>query len=253
MRLSGVSALIIMIIFEKNLHQALTNERTLGIIGDVIHHYYYFGERAKRMEKSNTREEILEAALDLFAINGYEATSISQLADAVGIRKASLYSHFANKQDILDTVIETVLKGYADHSIFVRADWDDPEFTKDKTSMTAENVAKLIQGQMRYILHDPHISKGRKMLMIEQVRTAELAELQTKQNYADVLNYFTGMMRFLIREGTLKDTDAEIMAAQFSSPITVWINLCDREPDREDEVMELVRKHVMQFFEIYRK
>ena len=181
------------------------------------------------MEKGSTREQILEAALDLFAVNGYEATSISQLADAVGIRKASLYSHFANKQDILDTVVETVLKGYADHSIFVRADWDDPEFTKDKTGMTAEDVAKLIQGQMRYILHDPHISKGRKLLMIEQFRNKELAELQTKQNYEDV------------------------MAAQFSSPITVWINLCDREPKREDEVMDLVRKHVMQFFEVYHK
>ena len=206
------------------------------------------------MEKSNTREEILEAALDLFAVNGYEATSISQLADAaVGIRKASLYSHFANKQDILDTVVETVLKGYADHSIFVRAEWDDPEFTKDKTGMTAEDVAKLIQGQMRYILHDPHISKGRKLLMIEQFRNKELAELQTKQNYEDVLKYFEGMMRFLIREGTLKNTDTGIMAAQFSSPITVWINLCDREPKREDEVMDLVRKHVMQFFEVYHK
>ncbi len=205
------------------------------------------------MEKSNTREEILEAALDLFAVNGYEATSISQLADAVGIRKASLYSHFANKQDILDTVVETVLKGYADRSIFARADWDDPGFTKDKAGMTAEDAAKLVRGQLRYILHDPHISKGRKLLVIEQFRNAELAELQTKQNYRDVLNYFTGMMRFLIREGALKDEDPEIMAAQFSSPITVWINLCDREPEREDEVMELVGKHVMQFFEIYRK
>ena len=116
------------------------------------------------MEKSNTREEILEAALDLFSVNGYEATSISQLADAVGIRKASLYSHFANKQDILDTVVETVLKGYADHSIFVRADWDDAEYTKDKTGMKAEDAVKMIQGQLRYILHDPHISKGRKLL-----------------------------------------------------------------------------------------
>ena len=205
------------------------------------------------MEKSNTREEILEAALDLFSVNGYEATSISQLADEVGIRKASLYSHFANKQDILDTVVETVLKGYADHSIFVRADWDDPEFTKDKIGMNAEDVTQLIQGQMRYILHDPHISKGRKLLMIEQFRNEELAELQTKQNYEDVLNYFMGMMRFLIREGILKNADTEIMAAQFSSPITVWINLCDREPKREDEIMDLVRKHVMQFFEIYRK
>ena len=205
------------------------------------------------MEKSNTREEILEAALDLFAVHGYEATSISQLADAVGLRKASLYSHFANKRDILDTVVETVLEGYADHSIFVCADWDDPEFTKDKTGMNAEDAAQLVQGQMRYILHDPRISKGRKMLVIEQFRNAELAELQTKQNYEDVLKYFTGMMRFLIRAGTLRNADAEIMAAQFSSPITVWINLCDREPKREDEVMELVRKHVIQFFEIYRR
>ena len=68
-----------------------------------------------------------------------------------------------------------------------------------------------------------------------------------------MLNFFKGMMEFLICEGTLKNADIEIMAAQFSSPITVWINLCDREPEREDEVMELVRKHVMQFFEIYRK
>ena len=98
-------------------------------MGDVIQHYYYLGKWEKRMEKSNTREEMREAALDLFSVNGYEATSFSQLAYAAGIRKASFYSHFANKQDILNTVVETVLKGYADHSIFVRADWDDPEFT----------------------------------------------------------------------------------------------------------------------------
>lgn len=205
------------------------------------------------MEKSNTREEILEAALDLFSVNGYEATSISQLADAVGIRKASLYSHFVNKQDILDKIVKMVLDGYAQHSIFANADWDNSEFTKDKAGMTAEDAARMIQGQIRYILHDQRISKGRKMLLIEQFRNEELAQLQTKQNYEDILNYFTGMMRFLIREGVLKDADPSIMAAQFAFPITVWINLCDREPDREEEVMELVRKHVLQFFEVYRQ
>ncbi len=205
------------------------------------------------MEKTNTRDEILEAALELFSVNGYEATSISQLADAVGIRKASLYSHFANKQEILDTVISTVLGGYAEHSIFTQADWNDPAFTKDKRNMTAEDAAKMVAGQIRYILHDPHIKKGRKMLMIEQFRNQEIASLQTKQNYEGVLNYFTGMMRFLTGEGILRKMDPVIMAAQFSSPITVWINLCDREPEREEEVMELVRKHVIQFFDIYQK
>ncbi len=205
------------------------------------------------MEKKNTRNEILEAALDFFSIYGYEATSISQLADAVGIRKASLYSHFASKQEILDTVVENTLNGYAKHSIFASADWDDPAFTQDKTGMTVEDVVKQILGQIRYILHDPEISRGRKMLVIEQFRNEELASLQTKQNYTDVLHYFEGMMKFLIREGKLRDADPEIMAAQFSSPITVWINLCDREPEREDEVMEMVRKHIMQFFDICQK
>lgn len=46
------------------------------------------------MEKGNTKQEILEAALDLFSVQGFEATSISRIAGAVGIRKASLYSHF---------------------------------------------------------------------------------------------------------------------------------------------------------------
>lgn len=68
---------------------------------------------------------------------------------------ASLYSHFGSKQEILDNVVESVLTGYAEHSIFANADWDDPEFTKDKEGMTAEDAAKMIQGQVRYILHDP--------------------------------------------------------------------------------------------------
>lgn len=203
------------------------------------------------MNKGNTRDEILEIALDLFSVNGYEATSISQIADAVGIRKASLYSHFSCKQEILDNVVEAVLKGYAEHSIFANADWDDPEFTKDKEGMTAEDAAKIIQDQVRYIVHDPAISRGRKMLLIEQFRNGELAALQTKMNYGDILNYFEGMIRFLIRSKKLKGSDTGIMAAQLSSPITVWINLCDREPDRESEVMELVHRHVLQFFEVY--
>ena len=205
------------------------------------------------MEKGNTRDEILNVALDMFSVNGYEATSISQISDAVGIRKASLYSHFGSKHDILDSVVDSVLSGYAEHSIFANADWDDPEFTRDKVGMTAEDAAKRIQGQVRYIVHDPAISRGRKMLMIEQFRNKELAALQTKLNYEDILKYFEGMIRFLIRNGRLRESDTKIMAAQLSSPITVWINLCDREPDRENEVMELVHKHVLQFFEVYGK
>ena len=53
----------------------------------------------------------------------------------------------------------------------------------------------------------------------------ELAKLQTKQNYSDVLRYFTGLINCLIRQGVLAEDDPEIMAAQFCLPISVWINL----------------------------
>ena len=202
------------------------------------------------MERGNTKQEILEAALELFSVQGFEATSISQIADAVGIRKASLYSHFDSKQEILDTLVKEVLRQYAEHSIFARANWE-----KDAGSLpvTADAAVPMIQGQMRYILHDPIVSRARKMLVIEQFQNPELAELQTKQNYSDVMAYFAGLMNQLIRQGVLTEADPQIMAAQFCLPITVWINLCDREPHREQEVMELVERHIWQFFSIYQR
>ena len=202
------------------------------------------------MDRGNTKQEILEVSLDLFSIQGFEATSISQIAGAVGIRKASLYSHFESKQAILDALAKEVLEQYGAHSIFARADWQNDA---DHLPMTSGEAAGMIQGQIRYIIHDPYISKARKMLVIEQFQNPELAKLQTKQNYSDVMRYFTGLMKRLIQKGVLADDNPEIMAAQLCLPISVWINLCDREPDREPEVMELVVRHIQQFFRVYQR
>ena len=205
------------------------------------------------MERGNTKQEILEASLDLFSVKGFEATSISQIANAVGIRKASLYSHFENKQAILDALVKDVLDQYAERSIFAKADWDEYDGAEDKSALTPDAAAQMILGQIRYILHDPHISKARKMLVLEQFQNSELAKLQTKQNYSDVMRYFIGLVKYLIRNGILAEDDPEIMAAELCLPISTWINLCDREPDREPEVLELVNKHIRQFFRVYQK
>lgn len=203
------------------------------------------------MEKGNTKQEILKAALDLFSVQGYEATSISQIADAVGIRKATMYSHFASKQEILDALVQDSLEQYNKNSIFANANWDDPAFTKDRQDITPETVLHTILGHIRYILHNPQVSKSRRMLTIEQFQNPTLKALQTKQNYTDVMDYFTRFVKFLDGQGKLSGQDPEAMAAQLCLPITVWINLCDREPEREDEVTGLIERHIKQFFGIY--
>ena len=202
------------------------------------------------MERGNTKQEILVASLELFSVQGFEATSISQIANAVGIRKASLYSHFENKQAILDALVKQVLEQYETHSMFAGS---NPEKAAGDRPLTPEAVVQMIQEQIRYILHNRSVSRARKMLVMEQYRNPELAKLQTKQNYTGVMEYFTGLMKQLIRQGILTDEDPEIMAAQFCLPISVWINLCDREPEREQEVMELVDRHIRQFFRLYRR
>ena len=202
------------------------------------------------MERGNTKQEIMDVSLELFSVQGFEATSISQIAGAVGIRKASLYSHFESKQAILDGIVREVLEQYAEHSIFARTDW---EKDAGNLPLTSDQAVGMIQGQIRYILHDPVIRRARKMLVIEQFQNPKLAKLQTKQNYSDVLGYFTGLIKCLIQKGVLAADDPEIMAAQFCLPISVWINLCDREPERETEVMELVDKHIRQFFRLYQR
>ena len=202
------------------------------------------------MERGNTKQEILEASLELFSVQGFEATSISQIADAVGLRKASLYSHFESKQAILDTLVKQVLQQYGERSALARGNW---EKETENLPRNAAEAAQMVQDQLRYLLHDPAIQRARKMLVIEQFRNAELAKLQTKQNYSDVMRYFTGLIKCLIQKGVLVESDPEIMAAQFCLPVSAWLGLCDREPEREEEVMALVEKHIRQFFWLYQK
>jgi AcrR family transcriptional regulator len=57
-----------------------------------------------------TAAQIRQVALDLFARNGYDATSMREIAGAVGIRAASLYNHFGSKGDILWDLTLSALK-----------------------------------------------------------------------------------------------------------------------------------------------
>jgi AcrR family transcriptional regulator len=61
-------------------------------------------EQSRRPGKT-AREEILDAAAELFTTQGYASTSTRAIADAVGVRQASLYHHFATKDDILDALL----------------------------------------------------------------------------------------------------------------------------------------------------
>jgi AcrR family transcriptional regulator len=54
---------------------------------------------------NDTRERILETALDLFIERGYDKTSLREIAERVGVTKAALYYHFSSKEEIIRTLV----------------------------------------------------------------------------------------------------------------------------------------------------
>jgi len=61
------------------------------------------------MSLSPAAQKIADAAVTHFTENGYDAASLSTLADAAGIRKATIYSHFKNKDELFLSVFEQSL------------------------------------------------------------------------------------------------------------------------------------------------
>lgn len=73
------------------------------------------------------REQVLEAAARLFTGKGYAATSTREIAEAVGIRQASLYYYFAGKGEIVTELLSQTIRPTVDAVARIESLTDDPE------------------------------------------------------------------------------------------------------------------------------
>jgi AcrR family transcriptional regulator len=64
------------------------------------------GQEAGREHGRDTRSRLRELALELFAEQGYEKTSLREIAERLGVTKAALYYYFKSKEDIVASLIE---------------------------------------------------------------------------------------------------------------------------------------------------
>ena len=62
--------------------------------------------------RTDTRSQIQEVALELFAEQGYDKTSLREIAERLGITKAAVYYHFRTKEDILASLFDALLAGF---------------------------------------------------------------------------------------------------------------------------------------------
>lgn len=67
-------------------------------------------KKSPRRRGNTARDEILDASAELFTTQGFATTSTHQIADAVGIRQASLYYHFPSKTEIFLTLLNSTVE-----------------------------------------------------------------------------------------------------------------------------------------------
>lgn len=201
------------------------------------------------MKQEDTRQRILDKALELFSERGYDSVSVGEIAKAVGIKAPSLYNHFPGKQAIFDAIIESTAVRYEEDTdridIHVQdVQRDVPVFTEITEHVLFEKVRQVFE----YSLHDETISRFRRMMTIEQFRSPELAALYSRRYVERVLNYHAGIFRALIASGEICAEDPDALAMMYVAPVVTLIGICDRQPEREEECLEKLRNHVSLFF-----
>ncbi len=98
--------------------------------------------------RDDTDSRILVESIQLFAARGYAGTSMREIAAAVGIQPASIYSHFPSKQVILADALDDVL--YQFHSSILDATVAGSE--------PREQLRQVVRQHVRWQLGSPHVA-----------------------------------------------------------------------------------------------
>lgn len=204
------------------------------------------------MKKRNTRQSILDEALNLFSVNGYDGVTVKDIAHAVGIKDSSLYKHFKSKQAIYESLLEEMNKRF-DETVYLY-NLPQGEIKKIAEEYGRNDLVWLKQACKAiflFFLKDPKASRFRKMLMIEQYKDITAAKSFRNWFTDSAIKFQTELFVEMIAQGYFRDGPAEIIALQFYSPFYLLLCQYDTMPGKEEEAVEWLMRHVEQFAAIY--
>lgn len=198
-----------------------------------------------------TKDKILIEALSLFSVSGFSGVSVRDIAKAVGIRESAIYKHYKNKQELFDTIVE-VSAGRID-SLQEELISKFNHNVNTKEVFTISIIQEIYCNIFLFYLTDDVLSKFRRMMTIEHLKDNELNRKFKDMFIEKTLSYQSEVFRNLINEGKVNGTNPDIMAIHFYSPIFMLFFRYDFEDDKIDDALNLIKKHIQEFFRLYLK
>ena len=191
----------------------------------------------------STKDKILDAALTLFAENGYNGTSVEQIAKAVGIKAPSLYKHYKGKEDILNALVDSAEARYEEMFGSERNIGKIPESREEFIEMT--------MGRISFTMRDPIIRKTRMFLDQEQFRNERTSEVTTRHQLDGIQGMFAKILKEMMDKGLVKEDDPALLSAELTAPAVLQIARSDRQPQCEKDALESIEKHLQHFCDVY--
>ena len=184
---------------------------------------------------SNRKEEILIVALHLFARDGYEAVSVSQIAGELGMTKGALYRHYKSKRDIFDCIVQRMEQQDGEQA----GEYDMPQEDKEKMpekyeAVSLDDFVEYSKSMFEYWTKDDFASSFRKMLTIEQFRSEEMQKLYQQYLVAGPASYVKDLFE------SIGIVNAKDKAAGFYSVMFFYYSIYDGASDKEKAKVEFV-------------
>lgn len=194
-----------------------------------------------------TKEQIMEASLELFSQNGFLGTSMSDIASQLKITKGALYKHYESKQKILERIIERM----AELDLERANEYEMPDAKLDNsaesyTHISAEKIREYSIAQFRHWTEEKFSAQFRKMLTLEQFRSKKMSGLYQNYLAAGPLEYMTEIFKKM----TESKPKAKQVALEFYGPIFILYSIYDGvSEDKKKSVFVQLENHIKNFIE----
>ena len=175
----------------------------------------------------NRKEEILIVALHLFARDGYEAVSVSQIAGELDMTKGALSRHYKSKRDIFDCIVQRMEQQDSEQA----RQNEVPEESIEKVpeeyqNVSVEDFVGYSKSMFEYWTEDDFASSFRKMLTLEQFRNEEMQNLYQQYLVSGPAEY----VKDLFKNMEIKNPEEE--AVKFYANMFFYYSVYDGATDK---------------------
>lgn len=168
-------------------------------------------EKSKRNSGCETKQHILDVALELFSKKGFSATSIREIAKTVGVRESAIYNYFKSKNDIL----QTLFLNYGPSCAFKKI--TEKESSSD--SVDPYTFLMEIKNEIINSIFDENEQNFMKIIIIQDFTTDAAKNFAKKiimeQDMPFMILYFTK----LIDKGLIKRIEPQTLSCEFLTPL----------------------------------